>query len=264
MADMFYCKRQGVEVGPLAGSELQRLARNGEITPDCLIRKGSSDKWILASRVQGLFNETRSPDKLLDADPYYEVFYNNKIKKINFLDDVRDLLLAGKLTRHHLVRYIGPLPGSLSDDVRQTLIQEWKVRREWRPIGEGLARWEFQIQVLYEPELAYDKEGQKVVHLTVFSVLLVTLLVLIWVFWEIPKPTPDQIRGAKGFWERLLLDPVHKKAAFSVAAISFASGAGWVLAPFGGTFGRMVGRRRIGLLPTPPDDGYVPPTPVQA
>lgn len=56
----WYVQVMGEELGPLSDRELRELARSNRITPDALIRRGESNRWVTADRVRGLFHSTRS------------------------------------------------------------------------------------------------------------------------------------------------------------------------------------------------------------
>lgn len=55
MADAWYCKIAGEESGPLPKQELKRMAGDGELLPDDLVRNGDSGAWLPAGRVKDLF-----------------------------------------------------------------------------------------------------------------------------------------------------------------------------------------------------------------
>ncbi len=54
MAEGWYIKVGGAERGPISSAELRELVRIGTVTPQVLVRRGSS-AWIRASKVRGLF-----------------------------------------------------------------------------------------------------------------------------------------------------------------------------------------------------------------
>lgn len=54
----WFCKIDGIEHGPLTQDKLVRMASQGRIAPDDLVRNELKDKWYLASQVDGLLDET--------------------------------------------------------------------------------------------------------------------------------------------------------------------------------------------------------------
>lgn len=52
----WFCKIDGIEHGPLTQEKLVRMARQGRIGPDDLVRNELKDKWYKASSVDGLIN----------------------------------------------------------------------------------------------------------------------------------------------------------------------------------------------------------------
>jgi hypothetical protein len=55
MANDWFIQVMGEEQGPLTAAQLKKLASNGTITADTLVRRGPTADWVLAERVQGLF-----------------------------------------------------------------------------------------------------------------------------------------------------------------------------------------------------------------
>lgn len=56
MATEWYVCIDSVESGPITSDRLKRLADEGKIHPDTLLKKGPSGGWVPASRVKGLFD----------------------------------------------------------------------------------------------------------------------------------------------------------------------------------------------------------------
>ncbi len=57
MAVDWYCRIEGQEEGPVTSTQLQTMARNGQLKPDDQVRKGLAAPWYAASRIKGLFPE---------------------------------------------------------------------------------------------------------------------------------------------------------------------------------------------------------------
>ena len=45
MAEQWYLRQRGKEIGPLAEEELMRVARDGEVMPSAEIRKAGTQRW---------------------------------------------------------------------------------------------------------------------------------------------------------------------------------------------------------------------------
>lgn len=68
-ADLFY-QNGGQQSGPVDSRELRRLAEAGIVKPDTLVRVGTSNPWVRAERVHGLFQRsTPAPSPSLGAPP---------------------------------------------------------------------------------------------------------------------------------------------------------------------------------------------------
>lgn len=52
--DEWFCRIAGRELGPMSSNQLKAMAAKGEILSTDTVRRGSTGKWILASRVRGL------------------------------------------------------------------------------------------------------------------------------------------------------------------------------------------------------------------
>ncbi|MEX2188152.1 MAG: DUF6232 family protein [Pirellulales bacterium] len=57
MSGGWFYSVMGVERGPVSSKELKRLADQGEILRDSLVRSARNDQWFSADRVKGLFPE---------------------------------------------------------------------------------------------------------------------------------------------------------------------------------------------------------------
>jgi hypothetical protein len=54
----WYVRVGDTEHGPISSETLKQLALQGKVTPDSLVKKGTSGSWVLASAVKGLFATT--------------------------------------------------------------------------------------------------------------------------------------------------------------------------------------------------------------
>ncbi|MFN0195957.1 MAG: DUF4339 domain-containing protein [Planctomycetaceae bacterium] len=61
MSKEWFYQLMGTEFGPIASIELRKKAQRGEIAPDTPVRMASSDRWIDASAVKGLFDPPEPP-----------------------------------------------------------------------------------------------------------------------------------------------------------------------------------------------------------
>lgn len=55
----WYYRQKDNILGPVSPGVLRWLAREGEIWPDTLIRRGETGKWVAAGGVSGLFESLR-------------------------------------------------------------------------------------------------------------------------------------------------------------------------------------------------------------
>ncbi|REJ82661.1 MAG: DUF4339 domain-containing protein, partial [Planctomycetota bacterium] len=58
MAIQWFYQREGRPSGPVDSRELRRLAEAGSVTPNTLVRKGASGRWVRAENVRGLFQRS--------------------------------------------------------------------------------------------------------------------------------------------------------------------------------------------------------------
>ena len=54
MAETWYLKLQSTELGPLTSKEIKKLADDGRLKPDDLVRRADSRNWLRASGIRGL------------------------------------------------------------------------------------------------------------------------------------------------------------------------------------------------------------------
>ena len=55
-SDGWFYQVMAQEIGPVLFTDLQKLARDGKISPETLVRRAQSSRWLLAERVSGLFD----------------------------------------------------------------------------------------------------------------------------------------------------------------------------------------------------------------
>ena len=60
MANEWFCKLAGTEIGPLSPQQLKAMAVKGRLTPEDEIRRGQDGKWSPAAAVAGLFPKADS------------------------------------------------------------------------------------------------------------------------------------------------------------------------------------------------------------
>jgi len=68
MADAWYVRIGPKEYGPLTPEELKRMAKNGSLLPDSLVKKTEAGKWIAANKVKGLVFQP-PPDAKASPEP---------------------------------------------------------------------------------------------------------------------------------------------------------------------------------------------------
>jgi predicted Zn finger-like uncharacterized protein len=98
--DDWYYQVIGQEIGPVAFLDLQRLARDGRISPDTLVRRASSARWLLAERVTGVF------DAVEERTEWYFTHHGKRLGPVSY-PSLRKLILAGQLTAADLLWQTG-------------------------------------------------------------------------------------------------------------------------------------------------------------
>src|SRR3954454_20618861 len=69
MQRWFYSKG-GKPLGPVTPAQLRELTRRGEISPDDLVQREGSDKWVAAGALSGLFDQAKpAPPTGIIASP---------------------------------------------------------------------------------------------------------------------------------------------------------------------------------------------------
>jgi len=70
-SEWFVVGPNGEEEGPYDASEVRRMAQEGEIRPETLLRRGDIDAAARAERVRGLFADTKTAKSLPEESPGY-------------------------------------------------------------------------------------------------------------------------------------------------------------------------------------------------
>lgn len=69
MANQWYCRLMGTELGPFTSKQLLEMARSHQITPDDSVRKGPDGSWVGAHRVKGLFEDAAASTIIMASLP---------------------------------------------------------------------------------------------------------------------------------------------------------------------------------------------------
>jgi uncharacterized protein DUF4339 len=64
MANEWYVKTKGEEIGPLSDDALRKMVAKRQLTPDDLVRKWQFGTWQPAAKVRGLFERMAAPNTL--------------------------------------------------------------------------------------------------------------------------------------------------------------------------------------------------------
>ena len=223
------------------------------------------------------------PKPLESGKPYIEVFLNNKAVRYDSLDALRTDLLSARITRHDVSRWVKPKPKPEDDsqeeidvdnfekilketdfydfmemDEYHKALIEWIDRRRWRPIGNGLAKEEDKIRLLYHRIRVYAKYGFMIVW-GVCLFILSPLCILYVMKMELnPDPeSPDNILYP-GLWDWLLQTPFGQRIIammIGMVIVLFISCiAGAIL---GAPVGALLAGMHEDSFPEPPDDGWV-------
>lgn len=72
MPQEFYCQIDGRETGPHSVKEIQRLACEGELKPEDLVRQPDSSRWVAASKLKGLVFKAAAPEAFEPQEPQRE------------------------------------------------------------------------------------------------------------------------------------------------------------------------------------------------
>lgn len=69
MAHQWFIKSGAKQHGPFSSSQLKKLAEQGRITPEISVRRGEVGNWVPASKIKGLFPDTRSASPPVEESP---------------------------------------------------------------------------------------------------------------------------------------------------------------------------------------------------
>ena len=241
-------------------------------------------------KAAGVAHRLPRPPKAPPAgtEPYVQVLRGEKIIKYASLKDLRDRLLAGKLNRHTLSRWVEPRPektvaADAEDWEKEALefehaekLEKWEQRRKWRPIGEGLAKEEGKIMGIYNPLSMHSTNGWGIAAVISIAVLMIPCVNLSCHFApaidaeKSVKKVVGPIVSGKGdvhenswksttaFWGVILRIGLSIAVVFLGIAAACIGGA-LVAGVTGAPIGALVYYVRRPWLPPPPDDGYIPP-----
>lgn len=212
------------------------------------------------ARVPTYPNELPSPvdPPQQGTNPYTEVHTGTDIIRFDSLKELRDALLDGKLNRHYRSRSIAPppLPEGSSDAAQKNhedAMTQWEQRRVWRSIGEGLAREETVIRLLYDPVGVYADRGFYTA--TTICAIPLVFVVLIWI-WSGGTWEGEPVRG-HGLAGAVLGLPGVAQMFLSGIGIAVAIGIAMIPGyPLGSWVGASIAKRRIDSFPQPPEDDY--------
>lgn len=225
---------------------------------------------------KNLENETNTPDVELaqplttssrprssEAESYIEVLNEKKVLRFTSLNVVREHLLSGKLTRHNQCRWIEPKPipgGHRQDEVRQYRrnLKEWEKRRQWRPIGVGLAQEEDKIQLLYQPTFVFWKWGFGIV----FAVCLIGGMIGLLYYVNVTDFEPSSNSNIRypGVTDWICNTDFGQDCMLVVLlAVPIVIVSASVSLVLGGPIGILLAKVLESRLPRPPDDGWRPP-----
>ena len=126
------------------------------------------------------------PDIFPD-DNYYEIF-GKAGSIVKTLEEIRNDLLGGRITRHTQARHIYPEPTRENIGWEDVQIHEkWLEKTNWRPIGSGLAKDEKLIQILYQPGYTAAWIGGYCGMVGVAIIVFILLLILTITFFSTDK-----------------------------------------------------------------------------
>ncbi len=225
--------------------------------------------------------EDKTPSVTTEKESYLQLLTTNGEPEKTEVRNVRAKLINGELTRHHQTRWIEPKPlksdykdeddpdNELAKEEYRAAIKEWKVRRKWRPIGEGLVKDSYRIQLLYSPAKVLMQAGIFSVGGLLFVAVLIMSVVMLFQALTQPGAMEKLDESASMFKTAMMLlvvtavvpalRPVFFTAAGSIFILPTLVGfiGGFLIgAPIGWLIGVCIGP----FLPKPPSDGYVEQT----
>ena len=201
-----------------------------------------------------------------DSKSHIEIIIGGKIIRYDTLDLVREHLLEGKLGRFHLNRWIEPKPelqgnSERDRDIYKQKYSMWDERRKWRAIGEGMAKEQDSIQMLYEPRKVFFRWGFYIAFLA-FIILQLPIAIKIGESWALKPDDWFIVRnaGVSDFPE-VFVWMFHTRLGRTIFLFSIGSIAIPVIARIAGTIfspfiGSLIGAVKEDSVPVPPDDGY--------
>lgn len=137
MAVEWFCQLMGSEFGPYTAAQLIDLARRKRLTPEDLIRKGSTGEWVPAYRVKGLFEAAArpAPAEVGDSPMHSGETQTARVDqaasaKTNHLKTESPLAKPEKVL-------VSAANGHPVDPAEAAAAQLSAIRREWYCISEG-------------------------------------------------------------------------------------------------------------------------------
>ncbi len=168
MSKEWFYQLMGTAFGPITSIELRKKAQRGEIAPDTPIRMGSSDRWIDASAVKGLFDPPENAERTLPAkvSPLPAARATSPEKSVdvqslpnNFENVFSESAASGEKLEHHdsneeyeFFRFVG---------FRQAISEKLFAEVETYRLKHGMTMTQLTRRALAEligkPELAVDR-----------------------------------------------------------------------------------------------------------
>ncbi len=200
--------------------------------------------------------------------PYFEVLVEGSTtERFNSIDELRDALLKGRITRHNWARRVKCKPVG-----NKLAVRNWESYVAWRQIGQtrkglspsaGFAEEHTSIKLLYKPEEVYGDYGRAIGGLLAF-LFFIAALIMIW-SWDL-KINPQTMQGgnpsSRGVADAIIRSVFQGKtidvpSLFCKVILTLLVAVSAFLLVLGGwTIGAALGRRRMHSFPRPPEDGF--------
>lgn len=187
------------------------------------------------------------------------------------LEEVRALLLQGRITRHHYCRELTAPPVEGTDvDAYKTAVAKWEASIAWMKIGDGLAKKRHPIEVIYDPVGAYMRSTETnfaaVVCITVFVLFIVVDARAGWPVGGTIFSLPDSLFSrpattvSKADMRIFMLIGLVILAVLALVYLGLAAVvavlSAFLIAPVGAGIGRLIGRMREKKEVQAPADGF--------
>jgi hypothetical protein len=196
------------------------------------------------------------PDIFPD-DNYYEIF-GKAGSIVKTLEEIRNDLLGGRITRHTQARHIYPEPTRENiEDEDVEIHKKWIEKTNWRPIGSGLAKDEKLIQILYQPGYTAAWIGGYYGMFVVAIIVLILLLILTITFFSTDKTSGWNLQSYSLFNSTTYIKRRKEVPIFFllgvVIIIILIAGTGILI---GASIGYIYYWARKDSFLRPPDDDY--------